>query len=152
MKSSFTKALTFLACTSLAPGADLVSSGDWAKSINATDLVAGAGSDLPAQFESVSGVTTLTISNAPGAWTLRTRVGGSGGHGSVTVYIKRTSGGSGSGSISGGTAYQALTGSDAELFSGTEARSNIALQYKITGLSSRVSPASYLSSIFFTVQ
>ncbi len=144
-----------LACLALAwrsPAADLVTDGNWVESINGSDLVSGAGSDLKSQFESVSGVTSLTISNAPGAWSLRVQCAGSGGHKDVTVYVKRSSSGTGPGSISGGTAYMALTGSGAELFTGTEARSGISLQYKITGLSRRVSPATYLSSITFTVQ
>jgi hypothetical protein len=151
MKSPLHKLLPLLALTGLAHGADLTSRGDWVESITAANLVSGAGSDLQSQFESVAGVTTLTISTAPGAWTLRVRLGGSGGHGDVTVYVKRTSAGSGSGSISGGTAYMALTGSDAELFSGTENRGNVSLQFKLTGLSRTVSPATYLSSIIFTV-
>lgn len=150
MKASLHKLLLLLALPGLAQGADLTSIGDWVESITAANLVSGAGSDVQSQFESVSGVTSLTISNAPGAWTLRVR--GSGGHGDVTVLVKRTSGGSGSGSISGGTAYQELTGSDAELFSGTDARSGIPLQFKLTGLSRNVAPATYLSSIIFTVQ
>lgn len=136
----------------MAQGADLSSSGDWVETVNATHLVSGAGSDLQPQFESISGVTTLTITNAPGSWTLRVRLAGSGGHGDVTVSVKRTSSGSGTGTIVDGSAYMPLTGSDAVLFSGTEDRSGISLQFKLTGLSRNVSPASYLSSIIFTVQ
>jgi hypothetical protein len=152
MKSSLPKLFALLALPALAHGADLTSSGDWVESITAANLVAGAGSDLQPQFESFPGITTLAISTAPGAWTLRARLGGSGGHSDVTVYVKRTSGGSGSGSISGGTAYLALTGSDAELFSGTADRGSISLQFKLTGLSRKVAPATYLSSVIFTVQ
>ncbi len=152
MKSSLLQLLSLFALTSLTHGADLTSSGDWFESISAANLLAGAGSNLQPNFESVSGVTMLTISDASGPWTLRARLAGGGGHGDVTVSVKRTSGGSGSGSISGGTAYLALTGSDAELFSGSENRSSLSLQFKLTGLSPAVSPATYLSSIIFSVQ
>ncbi|MEI9894764.1 MAG: hypothetical protein WDN28_12975 [Chthoniobacter sp.] len=152
MKSSLHKILPWLALAGLAQGADLTSSGDWIQTITAAHLSSGAGSDLQAQFESVSGVTTLTVANASGAWSLRARRSGGQGHPDVTVYVKRTSGGGGSGSISGGTAYMELTTSDAEIFSGSEARSGISLQFKLTGLSRKVSPATYLSSIIFTVQ
>jgi hypothetical protein len=152
MKSPLPKLLALLALSDLVHGADLTSSGDWVENITAANLVSGAGSNLQPQFESVSGITSLTINNAPGAWTLRVRLAGSGGHGNVTVYAKRTSGGSGVGTISGGTAYMALTGSDTEFFSGTDNRGNISLQFKLTGLSSSVSPATYFSSILFTVQ
>jgi hypothetical protein len=152
MKSSLQKLFVLLALTGLAHGADLTSMGNWVENITAANLVSGAGSDLQPQFESLSGVMSLTISNASGAWMLRARLGGSGGHSDVTIFAKRTSGGSGPGSISGGTAYMELTGSDAELFSGAEDRGNISLQFKLTGLSRNVPPATYLSSIIFTVQ
>jgi len=38
--------------------------------VNATNLVSGAGSDLQAQFVSISGVTTLTITNVSGAFSI----------------------------------------------------------------------------------
>lgn len=126
--------------------------GDWVEPITATNLVTGAGSDLQPQLESISGVTVLTISNAPGAWTLRARLSGNGGHDEVSVLVKRTSAGSGPGSIDGGTTYTVLSGLDSEIFSGTESRGNISLQFKLAGLSCRVSPDTYLSSIIFTVQ
>jgi hypothetical protein len=144
--------LFFLAFAGAARSANLTSSGDWTTRIGVADLVAGAGSDFKSQFESVSGVTTLTISNAPGAWSLRVHIGGGGGSSDVTVWVKRTSNGSGSGSITGGSEYMAVTGSDVELFSGSGNRSSISLQYKLTGLSRKVSPTAYLSSITFTVQ
>ena len=152
VKSPLCKALLILALSAATQSAELTSSGDWVATINAANLVSGAGSDLQAQFESVSGVTTLTITNAPGAWSLRVRRSGSQWHGNVTAHVKRTSDGSGSGSISGGNAYAALAATDTELFSGSGARGNISLQFKLTGLSKTVSPATYLSSIIFTVQ
>lgn len=136
----------------LAQGADLTAMGDWTETITATNLVTGAGSDLPSQFESISGVTVLAISNAPGPWTLRARIAGAGGHGDVIVQVKRTSAGSGTGSVEGGTTYTALNGLDTEIFSGTESRESISLQFKLTGLSCRISPDTYLSSVIFTVQ
>ncbi|MGB8169940.1 MAG: hypothetical protein WCF18_20725 [Chthoniobacteraceae bacterium] len=144
--------LLALALSGASRAADLTSSGDWVTTIAASNLVSGAGSDLQAQFESFSGVTTLTISNISGAWSLRARRAGANGHPDVAVSLKRTSGGSGSGDISGGTAYVELTNSDVEIFTGSEARSGVALQFKLTGLSHKVAPATYFSSIIFTVQ
>lgn len=126
--------------------------GDWVETIGASKLVAGAGSDLQPQIESVSGATILTISNAPGSWILRARFSGTGGHPDVSVQVKRTSTGSGAGRIDGGTTYTELTGLDAEICSGTESREGIALQFRLTGLSCHVSPDTYVSSIIFTVQ
>jgi len=152
MKTFARAVLALLASFSASPAADLISSGDWAETINASKLVSGAGSNLQSQLQSLAGVTTLTISNVSGAWTLRARRSGGSWHGDVTLFVKRTSAGSGSGSVSGGDAFVELTGSDVEIFSGSDARSNVALQFKLTGLSVGISPANYLSSVIFTVQ
>ncbi len=129
-----------------------MASGDWTQKLNAGHLVSGAGSNLPTQVQSLAGATILSISNAPGAWTVRVRRAGGPWHGNVTLFVKRTSAGAGSGSVSGGDGFVEVTGSDTVLFSGSGARSNIALQFKLTGLSAGISPANYLSSIVFTVQ
>lgn len=152
MISRCLKYLSLLASIGYLEAADLTSSGDWLQRISATDLVSGAGSNLKANFESVPGVTVLNITNAPGPWSLRVRQSGSGPAGNVIIHVKRVSSGSGSGNIAGGTAYQALSGSDAELFSGSLPRSGVALQFKLSGLSPDVPPSTYLSSIIFTVQ
>lgn len=152
MKSNLWKILLTLTLSGTIQSADITSSGDWVASISAANLASGAGSDLQAQIESVAGVTNLTITNVTGAWSLRARRNGSQWAGAVSVYVKRTSDGSGSGAISGGGGYVELTGTDAEIFSGSGARSGISLQFKLTGLTRKVSPATYLSSIIFTVQ
>ena len=152
MKTLFRNALALLALAPASPAADLISSGDWTETINASKLVSGAGSNLQSQLQSLSGVTTLTISNVSGAWTLRARRSGGSWPSDVTLLVKRTSAGSGSGSVAGGDAFVELTGSDVEIFSGSDARSNVSLQFKLTGLSVGISPATYLSSVIFTVQ
>lgn len=132
--------------------ADLTSMGDWTETLTASSLSSGAGSDLPNQLESVAGVTTLTITNAPGAWKIRARRNSSEWNSNLALFVKRTSAGSGSGSISGGEGYVEITGSDSEIFAGSESRSSISLQFKLTGLASNVAAETYLSSIIFTVQ
>lgn len=151
MRSVFRSAVLAIGLAVAANAADIVSSGDWYETITAANLSAGAGSDLVAQIESVSGVTTLTISNAPGAWSLVARRSSTTWHADLAVSVKRVSDGSGSGSIAGGAAYVELTGSDIEIFTGTEDRSDISLQLKLTGLSKDVAPDTYASSIIFTV-
>ena len=152
MKSILCKALLVLVLSGAGHSADLTSSGDWVLGVNATNLVARAGSDLQAKFESASGVTTLTISNATGAWSLRARRSGGQWNGAVAMQVKRTSDGSGSGSNTGGNAYVDVSGTDSEIFSGSGNRSGISLQFKLTGLTTKVAPATYLSSVIFTVQ
>ncbi len=125
--------------------------GDWTEVVTAANLLAGAGSDLQDQRESLAGVTTLTITNAPASWTVRARRG-SRRNDNFSLFIRRMSSGRGSGTISGAESYVEITGRDAEVFSGTGDRSAISLQFKLTGLARNVSAATYLSSITFTVQ
>lgn len=143
---------TFALClAATAKAGDLVSSGDWSETITAANLASGAGSDLTPQIESVSGVTTLTITNAPGAWSIVARRSSTTWHADLAVSVKRVSDGSGTGTITGGSAYLELSGSDVEIFTGSDDRSDISLQLKLTGLSKDVAPDTYISSIVFTV-
>jgi hypothetical protein len=125
--------------------------GDWTETLTASHLAAGAGSDLSNQLESIAGVTTLTISDAPGDWKIRARRSSSRWNDNFALFVKRTSAGSGSGSISGAESYVEITGNDVEILAGSEDRSSISLQFKLTGLASNVAAATYLSSIIFTV-
>jgi hypothetical protein len=152
MKTLLRNSLALLALASAGHAADLIATGDWNNTVNAALLVSGAGSSLPVQVQSISGVTTLSISNAPGNWTIRVRRAGGPWHSNLTLFVKRTSAGAGSGTVNGGDTFVEVTGADTELFGGSGARSNVSLQFKLTGLSLDVSPATYLSSIVFTVQ
>ncbi len=135
-----------------APGADVSSIGSWTESIDSGDLVAGAGSNLVSQYESVSGTTTLDVSNtAGGAWRVLARRSSGTWHGSFRLSIRRSSDGSGSGSVQGGTTYMELGTLDTEIFTGGGERNGIALQLKLTGMSTSVPPDTYSSGIIFTV-
>ncbi|MEN3370008.1 MAG: hypothetical protein V7609_2151 [Verrucomicrobiota bacterium] len=144
--------LALLLLLDASQAADLSSIGSWSESLTAANLVSGAGSDLQNQIESVSGVTALTISNAPGPWSVRARLSSSQWNSNFTLFVRRSSAGSGSGTISGAEGYIEITGSDSEIFSGSENRGSISLQFKLTGLAGNISVATYLSSIIFTVQ
>lgn len=153
MKTSVRKAALLLSLTALmAHAADLTSSGDWMESLNAGNLVSAAGSDLAANLESMSGATVLSVSNIVGSWRITARRSSSNWDSHVTLYVRRTGAGIGSGSISGGDGYVAVTGSDTEIFTGSNARSSISIQYKLTGLANNIPPSTYLSSLTFTVQ
>ena len=133
-------------------GADVSSSGNWTEMIDASDLVAGAGSDVTSQYESGSGAATLTISNTAGAsWRILARRSDSTWHGDFVLAVRRTSDGSGSGAVIGGSSYTQLSTLDTEIFSGSGDRSNIAVQYKLTGMSKIVSPNLYSSGITFVL-
>lgn len=135
-----------------APGADVSSVGSWTETIDANDLIAGAGSNVTSQYESASGASTLDIVNTSGnSWRILARRAGGNWHGSLTLLVRRTSDGSGSGSIFGGASYVQLSTLDTEIFTGTGDRSGIAVQFKLTGMSKDISPDTYSSGIIFTI-
>jgi len=131
--------------------AEVLTTGQWNIVVGAGDLTGGAGTTLPASFESMAGVTTVTIANEQSPWRLMARYAHTNWNNAVSVMIKRTSDGSGAGSISGGSSYVELSTVDTEICSGDGDRSNVALQYKLTGTSLHVSPGLYSTSIIFTV-
>jgi hypothetical protein len=134
---------------------DLSTTGGWTETINELDLVSGAGSDLIDTYQSATDATSMTISNCTGDtdnWRLDVRrIDDAGWHGDFTLYVKRTSDGEGTGSISGGQSYIEITTTDTELFSGAGDRSNISIQYQLTGMSINVLPDTYSEIITFTV-
>ena len=145
--------ISVLLVSNAAWAADISTTGGWSRTITAADLTAGAGSDLASQQESHAGATTLTIaSTGGGAWRIKVRHMPNPWHNDFTLWVRRTSEGTGGGSIAGGSGYLQVTALDTELFSGTLDRSGISLQYKLTGLSKNVSPNSYLSSLVFAVE
>ncbi|MDB6139921.1 MAG: hypothetical protein JWO94_2993 [Verrucomicrobiaceae bacterium] len=152
MKPIIRQAIALVAFTRMITAADLTSSGDWVESLNTSSLVSGAGSDLPSNLESISGITVLSVSNITGSWRITARRSASTWDSHVALYVRRTSGGIGSGTITGGDSYVELTGGDSEIFTGSNARGSISVQYKLTGLAHNLPPATYLSSLTFTVQ
>jgi hypothetical protein len=153
MKSRVIRGLGLLLSLAIAaPGADVSSVGNWTETIDANDLIAGAGSNVTSQYESVTGSTTHDIVNtAGGSWRIVARRADSTWHGNLILFVRRTSDGSGPGSILGGTSYVQLSALDTEIFTGTGDRSIIAVQFKLTGMSKDISPNTYSSGIIFTI-
>jgi hypothetical protein len=134
-----------------ASAVDIASSGDWTQTITAADLTAGAGSDLNSEYDSPVGITTINIDNVSGTWQVNISRDTSSWPAGLHIWVRRTSDGTGTGSISGGAAYVEITALDTEVFSGTGARDNVALQFRVTGLSKTVTPDTYVSSVIYTV-
>ena len=133
---------------------DISAVGSWSDTIDASDLQAGAGSNLIDTYESVAGATVLTISNTTGNtdnWRVDVRRTDTAWHSNLHLYVKRTSDGSGSGSISGGLSYIEITTIDSQIFSGAGDRSGINLEYKLTGMSVSVPPNAYSTTVTYTV-
>lgn len=125
--------------------------GDWPETIDSADLQAGAGSDLISTYESAADAVNIDISATVGDWGLDVKKIDTNWHSDLHLYVKRTSDGSGSGSISGGDAYQEVTDTDQGFFSGNDDRSSINVQLRLTGVSIQVPPDTYTTAVYYTV-
>jgi hypothetical protein len=152
MKSPFRFLALILACAASASAADLTSIGDWTESIDASNLASGAGSDIQGPLQSMTGVTVLSIANSAGRWRLKAHVAPNQWNPNLVVWVQRVTDGTGRGCISSGASYVQLGSTDVELFRGVGDRSNISIRFKLSGLTHRISPASYSSSVVFSVQ
>jgi len=141
-----------LCCGGVCWAISITATGSWSRTISASDLTAGAGSDLISTYESASDAISIDIiaslkyrvdvSKVDGNW-----------HSNLQLFVKRTTsgtGGSGS-SVSGGTSYQQVTGIATSFFSGQRNRSNVKIQLKLTGASIQVPPAVYTTTVYYTV-
>lgn len=151
MKPLAILALILLVLPAPARPADLTSSGNWLENIDATDLTGGAGTGLISTYESTANATQLNVANSVSTWRLYVRRSDVSWSSSVRLFIRRTSSGTGSGEVTGSLSYIEVTSLDTEICSGTGDRSGVGFQYQLTGMSVAVSPASYSSSIIFTV-
>lgn len=118
----------------------ITATGGWSETIDADDLISGAGSDLKSSYESEVGATLLTISGCvDDNDTWEVRVSRIDYNWPFTLLVK-TSGGE----------YQAITASNSPLFSGA-GDTSIPLQYKLEGMSVQIPPATYSTTITYTV-
>lgn len=124
--------------------------GSWDETIDALDLQAGAGSDLIDTYESASNTVAIDII-APTNWRVDVKKSDTNWHANFQLYVRRTSDGSGSGSISGGTSYQEITDTDQSFFNGTIDRSNITGQLELTGVSVQIPVDTYTTTVYYTV-
>lgn len=134
---------------------DISAAGGWNETVNQSDLVAGAGSQLIDTYEGTTGGTVIDVSNCTDDadnWRVDVRrIDDGDWHGDFILYVKRTSDGSGSGSVSGGLSYVEITTTDTQLFIGAGDRDGMELQYRLTGMSTAASPDNYSQTIVFTV-
>ena len=132
---------------------DITVVGSWNLSITSSDLVEGAGSDLKSDYESAADAVSISISATAGvsdAWRVDVKKVDTNWQGNLILYIKRTSNGIG-GSVSGGTAYQEVTGSDTSFFSGSDDVSGIKAQVKLNGVSVQIPIDIYTTTIYYTI-
>jgi hypothetical protein len=126
--------------------------GSWSETIDASNLQTGAGKNLIDSHESARDAIEIDIDTfLEGDWMIDVNKVDTNWHSSFNLYVKRTSDGSGSGSISGGTSYQEATYVNETFFSGRHDRSNIHVQLKFSGVSIQVPPDTYSTMVYYTV-
>jgi hypothetical protein len=132
-------------------------SGKWTEQVGESELTAGAGSDLSPTYTSATGQFTLRISGfgtdiaVQDAWRIDVRKVDSSWDAALNIFVKRTSNGTGTGLVIGGTSFQEVTNIDQTFFTGSNNRTSLDVQSRITGVSLQISPAAYTSAIVFTV-
>lgn len=140
-----------LLCSKAEAPISITVTGSWSENINASDLQAGAGSDLISTYESATDAVSIDVTETSGNWAVDVKKIDTHWHSNLHLHIKRTSDGTGSGSISGGGAYQEVTDTDQSFFNGSGDRSNVNIQLKLTGVSVQVTPDTYTTTVYYTV-
>jgi len=138
-----------------APKLTIRVTGKWQENLRAADLTGGAGTDFVSPFESAVNEVDITISNTSSdtaPWKVEVRRIDTNWDPYLLLYVKRTSGGTGTGTISNGSTYQEVTTTDTLFFSGTGDRSKIELQFLLEGVSAGVIDADdYITEVYYTV-
>ena len=144
--------LGLFACLT-AGAADISVDGGWWEQIDSADLAAGAGTDLRSSLESPAGVSRLDITNTSGQpWSVRVSCDAAELPAGLVLAVRRTTDGSGGGSVSGGTGYLTLGATERVLFTGTADRTSVGLQYRLEGLGVTQSPAVLVPSVTYSIE
>jgi len=125
--------------------------GSWTRTIDAADLQGLAGSDLNPVYESATNQIGIEIRQTSANWSVDIKKIDTNWHGNFHLFVRRTSNGNGSGSISGGTTYQEVTDVDQAFFSGFRVRTFIDIQLRLEGVSVQVPQDSYTTTLYYTV-
>lgn len=133
--------------------------GGWSETIDASDLKQGPGSQLRGKYQSIASACQIFVwvwgfwnyPGKPNTWRVDVRKLDVTWHTSFSLYVRRTSDGVGTGSISGGTNYQKVTNTDQSFFTGSNNRYRINVQCKLTGVSLSIPPGEYTTTLVFTV-
>jgi len=124
--------------------------GNWSVDIGASNLQAGAGSDLWPTYESTDPIT-IDITETVGDWAVVVKKIDGDWHTNLHLFVKRTSDGTGSVSISGGSSYQEVTDTDQPFFNGNGDVTGVNVRLQLTGVSIQVPPDEYRTTIYYTV-
>lgn len=133
---------------------DISGVGTWSIVDNAGSLASGAGSNLVSSRQSAVDQVALSIMNAVDGgdnWRVDVRRSDIDWPVGLSLYVRRTTHGSGVGVINGGTVFQEVTVGDTALFWGASNRTGISVQFQIDGASVDIPPGTYSTSVIFTV-
>ena len=140
--------LLALACIGTSSAADIDITGQWSKIVTRSDLVGGAGTDLPPAIESSPALATVIISNAEGAtWAVRVSRNDINWPQGANVSVRRT--GESTCAI-GGTDYVLLGGAAHSLFTGT-GDCEVQIQLKVEGISIHTAQSAYSLLIRYSI-
>ncbi|MBI5207019.1 MAG: hypothetical protein HY934_04425 [Candidatus Firestonebacteria bacterium] len=133
---------------------DIAATGGWTQTITSANLISGAGSNLVNTYQSATNATRINITNCINNndnWRVdinRTDVLWDAG---FVLSARRTSNGTGGGSINGGIAYMVIPTAAQQFFTGSGNRSTINIRYRLSGMSITISPNNYSTIITYTV-
>ncbi|HDQ45691.1 MAG TPA: hypothetical protein ENN17_09390 [bacterium] len=133
-------------------------SGQWDLVVGVGDLPTGTpGENLNSNYENTAGNVTLSLGTGGGFFNWRdyrvdVRRNDTLWEMAWTLSVRRTSGGTVWGSISGGTTYQAITSVDQQFFTGRcWFAYNLPLQYRLTGVSATQVAQTYSTTVVYTL-
>ena len=144
----------------LAPGnawavLNITVTGSWTETIDKDDLAGGPGSGLTGTYSSAQNVNLITVSGATSNkgdnWQINIKRINTAWNGSLQISARRTSGGSGPGSVSGGEAFIQVSETDGVFFTGAGNLNGIRVQLQLTGVSLQVPPNQYSTTIQYTI-
>ena len=127
--------------------------GSWSLVLGSGNLQGGAGSNLVSTYTSNANQALLTVSGATTgqAWTVSVLRIDSTWDGSLVLSLRRTGGGSGTGTVSGGTTYLTVLTTSQTFITGTGNLSNIPLQERLAGVSVSLGAGTFTTTIRYTI-
>jgi hypothetical protein len=137
----------------LVQAADISLVGNWSRTIDEQDLVDGAGSGFRSPIESEPGQATLSIQNTGvGSWRVKVRHTLSNLPDGVTLAVKRSSDGTGQGTIAGGADYLVISDTEQTLCEGSGERTDIALRLRLQGVTIFQAPGLHNATLLYRVE
>jgi hypothetical protein len=136
-----------------APKVSIRVNGKWTiGNLDENDLTGGAGTDFPGTWESVPDLIDIDVIKAQDYWQVEISKVDAPWPSQVQVWARRTTDGTGSpATITGGSTYQQVTGTDQPFFSGTGDVTAIKVQLKLEGVTVGVNMDDYTTIISYTV-